>query len=108
MRPGCCDRRSAAPTSSRLGGDEFTVFPLEASDTSASLLISRLTESVQAFNAEGRRPYRLAMSVGVARFEPGSAWTIHDLLDEADRRLYDAKRSRVDAGQRRSQPASEK
>jgi diguanylate cyclase (GGDEF)-like protein/PAS domain S-box-containing protein len=78
----------------RLGGDEFTVFPLEAEETSADLLTGRLAAHIDAFNATGRRPYRLAVSVGIARFEPGSAWTIRDLLDEADRRLYDAKRRR--------------
>lgn len=78
----------------RLGGDEFTVFPLEASDASADSLMTRLTANIDAFNAEGRRPFRLAMSVGIARFEPGSAWRIQDLLDEADRHLYDVKRHR--------------
>lgn len=76
----------------RLGGDEFTVFPLEASGESADLLVGRLVAHVDAFNTQGARPYRIAMSVGIARFDPGSAWTIQDLLDEADRHLYDAKR----------------
>jgi len=78
----------------RLGGDEFTVFPLEAEEASADLLMGRLAAHIDAFNAENRRPFRLAMSVGIARFEPGSAWTIQNLLDEADRHLYDAKRRR--------------
>jgi diguanylate cyclase (GGDEF)-like protein/PAS domain S-box-containing protein len=78
----------------RLGGDEFTVFPLEASDESGDRLIRRLAENVEAHNASAGRPYRLAMSVGIARFEPGSAWTIQQLLEEADRRLYADKRRR--------------
>jgi diguanylate cyclase (GGDEF)-like protein/PAS domain S-box-containing protein len=78
----------------RLGGDEFTVFPLEAADTSAELLMSRLGANISAHNTSAGRPYRLSMSVGIARFEPGSAWTIEQLLEEADRRLYDAKRTR--------------
>jgi diguanylate cyclase (GGDEF)-like protein/PAS domain S-box-containing protein len=79
----------------RLGGDEFTVFPLEAAGESADLLLGRLAEHIDAFNAEAGRPYRLTVSVGIARFDPGSAWTIQDLLDEADRHLYDAKRRRA-------------
>jgi len=59
-----------------------------------SLLMGRLVAHLDAFNADGARPYRLTMSVGIARFDPGSAWTIQDLLDEADRHLYDAKRRR--------------
>ena len=78
----------------RLGGDEFTVFPLEASDESGDRLIGRLAENVDAHNAGAGRSYRLAMSVGIARFEPGSAWTMEQLLEEADRRLYADKRRR--------------
>jgi PleD family two-component response regulator len=37
------------------------------------------------------------MSVGVARFDPGSPWTMDRLLEEADRRLYRDKRSRQGA-----------
>ena len=81
----------------RLGGDEFTVFPLEASDESGDLLRERLEENLRAHHAEHQRPYRLSMSVGVARFEPGSPWTMDRLLEEADRRLYRDKRSRQGA-----------
>lgn len=79
----------------RLGGDEFTVFPLEAADWSADLLLSRLDEQLQAHNAahEGRG-YALSLSVGVARFEPGSALTIDQLLDRADQALYEQRRQR--------------
>jgi diguanylate cyclase (GGDEF)-like protein/PAS domain S-box-containing protein len=78
----------------RLGGDEFTVFPLEAAGESDELLIRRLDDNVSAHNATGQRPYKISISVGVARFEPGSAWTVDRLLDEADRRLYQQKRER--------------
>lgn len=79
----------------RFGGDEFTVFPLEASDESGSLLVSRLEENVTAHNATAKRPYRLTMSVGIARFEPGSAWTVEQLIETADRHLYAVKRQRT-------------
>ena len=78
----------------RLGGDEFTVFPLEASGESGERLIARLVDNVDAHNATAGRPYRLAMSIGIARFEPGSAWTMEQLLEEADRHLYADKRRR--------------
>jgi diguanylate cyclase (GGDEF)-like protein/PAS domain S-box-containing protein len=81
----------------RLGGDEFTVFPLEAASESGSLLIHRLEEAVQADNdANAARGFRLALSVGIARFEPDTSWTIDQLLDQADRALYAQKRLRRD------------
>jgi diguanylate cyclase (GGDEF)-like protein/PAS domain S-box-containing protein len=79
----------------RLGGDEFTVFPIEAAAESASILIGRLDEQVQRHNdANQSRGYRLALSVGIARFEPDSSWTIDQLLEHADKALYHQKRLR--------------
>jgi diguanylate cyclase (GGDEF)-like protein/PAS domain S-box-containing protein len=90
-------RRSfrSADIIARLGGDEFTVFPLEASAASSDLLISRLEEQLRLHNdANASRGYRLSLSVGIARFDPDSSWTIDQLLEHADRALYDHKRSR--------------
>jgi len=77
----------------RLGGDEFTVFPLEAAAESGRLLMHRLDEQLQAHNvSHPQRGYRLALSVGIARFEPDSSWSIEQLLEHADRALYEHKR----------------
>jgi diguanylate cyclase (GGDEF)-like protein/PAS domain S-box-containing protein len=79
----------------RLGGDEFTVFPIEAAVESASILIGRLDEHLQRHNdANQSRGYRLALSVGIARFEPDSSWSIEQLLEHADKALYQQKRLR--------------
>lgn len=80
----------------RLGGDEFTVFPLEAADESGARLGARLEENLRAHNAahHEERGYALSLSVGLARFEPGSTSTVEGLLEEADRGLYRAKRGR--------------
>jgi diguanylate cyclase (GGDEF)-like protein/PAS domain S-box-containing protein len=93
-------RRSfrSADIIARLGGDEFTVFPLEAASESGDLLISRLEEHLQAHNEiHHDRGYQLALSVGIARFEPDSSWTIDQLLEHADRALYTQKRQRQKA-----------
>lgn len=79
----------------RLGGDEFTVFPIEAALESASILIGRLDEQLQRHNETNQsRGYRLALSVGIARFEPDSSWSIDQLLEHADKALYQQKRQR--------------
>jgi len=79
----------------RLGGDEFTVFPIEAAVESAQILIGRLDEHLQRHNvANQSRGYRLALSVGIARFEPDSSWSIEQLLEHADKALYQQKRQR--------------
>jgi len=78
----------------RLGGDEFTAFPLEADSGSASLLVDRLQEAIQAHNHANERPYMLSMSVGVGHFDPTACQTVEQLLEEADRALYERKRNR--------------
>ena len=79
----------------RLGGDEFTVFPIEAAAESASILIGRLDEQLQRHNEVNvSRGYQLALSVGIARFDPDSSWSIDQLLEHADQALYQQKRQR--------------
>ena len=79
----------------RLGGDEFTVFPIEAADGTAQILLGRLDEHLERHNEANRsRGYRLTFSVGIARFDPDSSWTIDQLLEHADKALYQQKRSR--------------
>ncbi len=83
----------------RLGGDEFTVFPIEAAAESGSMLMGRLDEQLQRHNeVHQARGYRLALSVGIARFEPDSSWSIDQLLEHADKALYQQKRLRARHG----------
>jgi len=78
----------------RFGGDEFTVFPLEAADECGTLLVKRLEDNISTHNATAGRVYRLTMSVGIARFEPDSAWSVQQLIEAADRHLYAIRRTR--------------
>ena len=89
-------RRSfrSADIIARLGGDELTVFPLEAAGNSAQLLMERLAFNIDGYNEASGEPFRLALSAGVSRFDPDSSWTIQQLLDEADRQLYETRRQR--------------
>jgi diguanylate cyclase (GGDEF)-like protein len=85
----------------RLGGDEFAVLALEASGESAELLIDRLRERFQEFNRDAREPYRLSVSIGMARQEGDMRMRLEDLLASADNAMYEEKRGkrRVVTGQ---------
>ena len=78
----------------RLGGDEF-VAVLCGSITSAE--VDRISERLHALLSEptilGGTTVRLAASVGVAEVEPGDDRDAADLLRDADRAMYVAKRS---------------
>jgi diguanylate cyclase (GGDEF)-like protein/PAS domain S-box-containing protein len=76
----------------RLGGDEFVVLVTDASVVGSANLLDRLEHRLQALNDRPDRQYSLAISTGVARFDPASPETLEALLSEADGQMYLEKR----------------
>ncbi|MFQ5841976.1 MAG: HD domain-containing phosphohydrolase, partial [Thermodesulfobacteriota bacterium] len=76
----------------RIGGDEFAVLAIESRKQSAEILMSRLQEKLDAHNAKGRRSYKLSLSVGIAYYDPKCPCSIDELLERADRSMYEQKR----------------
>ena len=81
----------------RLGGDEFTVLAVDTNGSGADTIMARLRKNLDAYNARTDRPYRLDLSVGVARTKPDHGHSVHALMAEADRALYREKRNRAGA-----------
>ena len=77
----------------RLGGDEFAVLALEASSQNEEAILQRLRESLKKANADESR-YELSLSAGVARFDPQHAVSLGELMEHADREMYQQKRKR--------------
>jgi diguanylate cyclase (GGDEF)-like protein len=78
----------------RMGGDEFVVLAVEA-DCDDEILTHRLEPSIETFNRENRLPFPLALSVGIIRFEPTDGRSLAELLEIADREMYQTKRKHV-------------
>jgi len=78
----------------RLGGDEFAVFGLQDAQVEAHEPKQRLLAGVAAFNAAGRRPYKVSSSVGMACLALDAPNCLDDLLSWADARMYEEKRTR--------------
>ncbi|MEX2528516.1 MAG: diguanylate cyclase [Gemmatimonadota bacterium] len=76
----------------RMGGDEFAVLALEASGEDAAMLVERLREHIETFNLSGREPFRLSVSVGIARYDETARTGLAELLAEADVLMYEEKR----------------
>jgi diguanylate cyclase (GGDEF)-like protein len=76
----------------RLGGDEFAVLAPEASAKHQQTLLHRLTASL-AKTSTGEARYWLSVSVGTARFDPQHAVTLGELMAQADKAMYEQKRS---------------
>ena len=78
----------------RLGGDEFVVLGLDAIQESAETITNRIQASIQLRNQQGRRPYQLNLSVGIALCDPASSCSVSDLIVQADRLMYSQKQAR--------------
>jgi diguanylate cyclase (GGDEF)-like protein len=76
----------------RLGGDEFAVLALEASGRNEESILHRVEKTIRKTNAEESR-YNLSLSIGVARFNPMDNTALADLMADADRAMYEKKRS---------------
>lgn len=80
----------------RVGGDEFAVLATNPSTLrslhSQQPLVERIESEVARRNNEGDRLYHLSVSIGVVFAQPGQ--TVEELMMEADRFMYQVKRSR--------------
>ena len=78
----------------RIGGDEFVVMPIETKGDNLEIVINRLQKAFEIDNAKSKRDYKLSISTGTAYFDPLSPSTIDELLSQADRWMYEQKRSK--------------
>lgn len=75
----------------RIGGDEFVVLVEGADEASIRVFFTRLRENLETHNAgEGRR-YKLALSVGLALYDPKRPCSVEELIAQADRLMYEQK-----------------
>jgi diguanylate cyclase (GGDEF)-like protein len=78
----------------RIGGDEFVVFLLREGEDDAGQIISRTNEINQAFNDTSTKDYYIEISMGCQQFVCGEDISIAEVLNQADRALYAAKKRR--------------
>jgi two-component system cell cycle response regulator len=81
----------ASDVVARIGGDEFIVLAINASDASIDNITERLQENIDQHNHNGDR-YRVSISYGVARFAPQEQPSLEEMIIQADQALYDNKR----------------
>lgn len=77
----------------RLGGDEFAMLATLDGDGNGDALVQRLNQSLRKSNAREVR-YVLSVSVGMARFDPKKPISLGELMAEADKAMYEQKRSK--------------
>lgn len=82
----------------RVGGDEFATLTVETSDAGTAASKSRFLRLLDEWNDENSAPWELAVSLGFARWDPWEPRSLDELLAEADRRMYEGKRSLAPPG----------
>lgn len=76
----------------RFGGEEFLLVLVDADADEAQRVATRLCERTRAMTVDPEHPdWHLTVSVGIAEFRPGEG--IEDVIQRADRALYQAKSS---------------
>jgi diguanylate cyclase (GGDEF)-like protein len=76
-----------ADVPARIAPDTMVVLLAGAADGSESIVLSRLVEAMAVHDAARPEPRSLALSVGTARYEPGSGGGLGEILSSAMRGL---------------------
>jgi len=76
----------------RIGGDEFAVLAVDATEMNPETLSRRLQRAIDELNAEGSRKYKLAISQGAAIYDPESPISLNELMSSADELMYAQKK----------------
>ena len=79
----------------RMGGDEFCVLFAATSEAATREVALRLQEAIDVVNEQEGRPFVLAMSVGIAMFDPEQPVSLDKLMAVADERMYRNKREKA-------------
>ena len=78
----------------RYGGDEFSVLALEAVGGSGDTISTRLKNNIEEHNSRKREGKQISMSLGIANFNPEMPIPIEELIERADLRMYEDKRTK--------------
>ena len=90
----------------RLGGDEFVVLFTDADSDGAAQIMTRLETALETRQKEAGLSFTVAVSHGVAAFDPDRYNSVEDVLHEADSRMYERKSPRGLSGRSGWNPLS--
>ncbi|WP_331001177.1 diguanylate cyclase [Nostoc commune] len=77
----------------RLGGDEFVIL-LSVSSKNTDEFYPRLQANIDCYNQEHNYSYQLSVSVGVTQCALNEKVSLEELIEEADKLMYEQKRAK--------------
>ncbi|MCR5123278.1 MAG: GGDEF domain-containing protein [Ruminococcus sp.] len=87
----CCGKNSIC---ARIGGDEFAVFTVKATEETRETLESKIEHTLDDINKAADKPYKIMASIGSVIVTPSAEDTIEGLLNKADETMYEIKKQR--------------
>lgn len=78
----------------RFGGDEFVVLAIDVRKEDRIVIIDRLQKKIEDYNNIKKRPYTLSISIGAVFCESGNITEIENIIDKADKLMYEEKKKR--------------
>ncbi len=74
----------------RYGGDEFLILLADTTANGAQIVLERINERIEEWNdAKNLEDFRISLSIGIAEWHDGD--TLDEMLDGADRKMYENK-----------------
>ena len=78
----------------RIGGDEFLILAIDATDETREVLMERLHSYLDEYNRPEGRSYTLSLSTGIAFYDPKKPLSLDELIAQADTLMYKEKRNK--------------
>lgn len=82
-------------TIARMGGDEFAVLGAITEECIPEMLVNRLKNSIDTFNAIKPDALPLSMSIGLSTYDPEAPEPIEEVISRADEAMYRQKKHRA-------------
>ncbi len=78
----------------RTGGDEFVISTLVSSKDHDKLIMTRLKENLDNYNADKSGSLQLSLSFGSSFYNPDKPLSIEEVLSRADEKMHENKKAR--------------
>ncbi|MBA7649591.1 hypothetical protein ES703_57388 [subsurface metagenome] len=77
-----------------MGGDEFLLIFPDSSLQDASLIKERINKNLTKLNHSLKKPYKIELSVGLSCYDPDNSQSADELIQIADKKMYEEKRKK--------------
>ena len=79
----------------RFGGDEFAAFIVTDETDFSIALRERIRAACEQLNSTSGKPYMIRISTGIYEFTCDRDTSLHDVMNRADKLLYENKRYKI-------------